>query len=156
MYHTDFPGGPVAKTLVPNAGGLGLIPGQGTRSPIPQLRMWVRSLKEPSATTKTLWISTKTWCSQIIFFNYIIKWRKHSRQASVYFNSSWKSRKCCYPQLKVWHTTTCFSYKNRGEVKWDWKAECDKILMLISSLFRLFLKSKLHKTHFFWSSLDCL
>ena len=33
----DFPGGPVAKT--PNAGGLGLIPGQGTRSHILQLKI---------------------------------------------------------------------------------------------------------------------
>ena len=28
----DFPGGPVAKTLCPSAGGLGSIPGQGIRS----------------------------------------------------------------------------------------------------------------------------
>ena len=32
-----FPGGPVAKT--PNAGGLGLIPGQGTRSHMLQLKI---------------------------------------------------------------------------------------------------------------------
>ena len=32
----NFPGGPVAKT--PNARGLGLIPGQGTRSHMSQLR----------------------------------------------------------------------------------------------------------------------
>ena len=32
-----IPGGPVAKT--PNTGGLGLIPGQGTRSCMPQLRL---------------------------------------------------------------------------------------------------------------------
>ena len=29
LCHTDFPGGPEAKTLCPSAGGLGLIPGQG-------------------------------------------------------------------------------------------------------------------------------
>ena len=32
----DFPGGPVAKT--PNTGGLGSIPGQGTRPHMLQLR----------------------------------------------------------------------------------------------------------------------
>ena len=36
--HGNFPAGPVAKTPSPNAGGLGLIPSQGTRSHIPQLR----------------------------------------------------------------------------------------------------------------------
>ena len=35
----DFPGGPVAKPQAPNAGGLGSIPGQGTRFHIPQLRV---------------------------------------------------------------------------------------------------------------------
>ena len=30
----DFPGGPVAETPCTNAGGLGSIPGQGTRSHI--------------------------------------------------------------------------------------------------------------------------
>ena len=35
-YERNFPGGPVAKT--PNARGLGLIPGQGTRSHVSQLR----------------------------------------------------------------------------------------------------------------------
>ena len=39
---------------IPNAGGVGLIPGQGTKSHMSQL-------KNPSATTKTT-------CSQIIFF----------------------------------------------------------------------------------------
>ena len=34
----DFPGGPVVKTLPPNAGGPGLTPGPGTRSHIPQKR----------------------------------------------------------------------------------------------------------------------
>ena len=33
----DFPGGPVARTPVPNAGGLDSIPGQGTGSHMPQL-----------------------------------------------------------------------------------------------------------------------
>ena len=34
----DFPGGPVAKTSIPNTGGQGLIPDQGTRSHMLQLR----------------------------------------------------------------------------------------------------------------------
>ena len=34
----DFPGGPVAKTPTPNAGGQGSIPGRRTRSHMPQLR----------------------------------------------------------------------------------------------------------------------
>ena len=42
----DFPGGPVAETPCTNAGGLGSIPGQGTRSHMLQLRI-------PNATTKT-------------------------------------------------------------------------------------------------------
>ena len=33
----DFPGGPVAKTLSSKAGGLGLIPVQGTRSHMPHV-----------------------------------------------------------------------------------------------------------------------
>ena len=35
---TGLPSGLVAKTLTPSAGGLGSIPGQRTRSHIPQLR----------------------------------------------------------------------------------------------------------------------
>ena len=34
----DFPRGPVAKTLLPVQGGMGLIPGQEARSHIPQLK----------------------------------------------------------------------------------------------------------------------
>ena len=47
----DFPGGRVTRPHTPNAGDLGLIPGQGTRSPILQPKI-------PHA-------STKTQCSQI-------------------------------------------------------------------------------------------
>ena len=47
----DFPGGPVAKTQHSSAGGPGLIPGQGTRSHMPQ--------------PKILSATTKTWSSQI-------------------------------------------------------------------------------------------
>ena len=35
----DFPGGPVARFRAPNAEGPGSIPGQGTRSPMIQLRV---------------------------------------------------------------------------------------------------------------------
>ena len=38
MSSVDFPGGPVAKLCAPNARALGLIPSQGTRSHILQLR----------------------------------------------------------------------------------------------------------------------
>ena len=34
----DFLDGPIINTCTPSAGGLGLIPGQGTRSPRPQLK----------------------------------------------------------------------------------------------------------------------
>ena len=43
---------------VPNSGGLGVIPGQGTRSHTLQL-------KTPHAPEKILWAATKTWQSQI-------------------------------------------------------------------------------------------
>ena len=36
---SDFPGGPVAKTPAPNAGGLGSIPVQGTKSHLLQLKL---------------------------------------------------------------------------------------------------------------------
>ena len=42
----------------PSAGGLGSLPGQGTRSRMPQLKI-------PHATTKILCTATKTRCSQI-------------------------------------------------------------------------------------------
>ena len=41
----------------PNAGDLGSIPGQGTRSHMPQLS-WHAATKDPYA-------ATKTWCSQV-------------------------------------------------------------------------------------------
>ena len=44
----------MAKTLVPNAGGPGVIPGQGTRSSMPQVRLEMLKLKIPHATTKML------------------------------------------------------------------------------------------------------
>ena len=53
-----FPGDPVAKTAFPMQGAQGLIPGQGTRSHMPQLRVHMPQLKILSATTKT-------WCNQI-------------------------------------------------------------------------------------------
>ena len=52
----DFPGGPEAKTL--NPGGPGLIPDQGTRSYMPQVRVCMSQLK-------ILHAAAKTWSSQI-------------------------------------------------------------------------------------------
>ena len=49
----DIPGGPVAKTLHSNAGDLGLIPGQETRSHLMQLSVPLPQLKIPHATSKT-------------------------------------------------------------------------------------------------------
>ena len=54
----DFPRGPVAKTLASSAQGPGSIPGQGTRSHMPQLRAHILQLKISS-------VATKTWYSQI-------------------------------------------------------------------------------------------
>ena len=59
---TDFPGGPVAKT--PNAGGLGLIPGQGTRSHLPHLKIPSASPKIPHVAMKMPLAATKTWYSK--------------------------------------------------------------------------------------------
>ena len=42
---TDFPGGPVVRTQAPNAGGLGSIPGQGTRSHMSQLKISHTAIK---------------------------------------------------------------------------------------------------------------
>ena len=47
MRLRDFPAGPVAKTL--NAGGLGLIPGQGTRSHTLPLRIHMPQLRSRAA-----------------------------------------------------------------------------------------------------------
>ena len=41
----QFPGGPEAKTLSSQWGGLGSISGQGTRSHVPQLRVHMLHLK---------------------------------------------------------------------------------------------------------------
>ena len=40
------------RLRAPSAGGLGLIPGQGSRSHIPQLRVLMLQLKIPDAVTK--------------------------------------------------------------------------------------------------------
>ena len=56
----DFPGGPGAKALTANAGGLGLILGQGTKACMPQLK-----IKDPEKKKKILLAATKTQCSQI-------------------------------------------------------------------------------------------
>ena len=39
LHYWGFPGDTVAGDRVPGAGGLGLIPGQGTRSHVPQLNL---------------------------------------------------------------------------------------------------------------------
>ena len=52
MQARDFPGGPVAKTSHSHAGAPGLIPAQGARSHVPQLRLFVLQLKVPHAATK--------------------------------------------------------------------------------------------------------
>lgn len=52
----DFPDGPVAQdSMLPYAGGLGWIPGWGTRSHIPSLKTLhaTKEDQEPSVTTKT-------------------------------------------------------------------------------------------------------
>lgn len=54
------PGGPVAKNCSPNAGGLGSIPDQGTRSRMPQLRVGMLRLQIPHVTVKT---DDLTYCS---------------------------------------------------------------------------------------------
>ena len=46
------------RLCTPSAGGLGLIPDQGARSYMPQLSIFMQQLK-------SLWITTKTQCSQI-------------------------------------------------------------------------------------------
>ena len=46
------------RLFTPSAGGLGLIPDQGARSDKPQLSIFMQQLK-------SLWITTKTQCSQI-------------------------------------------------------------------------------------------
>ena len=52
------------RLCTPNSGGLGSIPGQGTRSHMPQLRVRMPQLKIPHA-------ATKTRCSQINIKIYI-------------------------------------------------------------------------------------
>ena len=70
----DFPGDPIAETHAPNAGGLGLILGQGTIPHMLQLRVHMPQLKIlPIVTerfhvplqTEDLHATTKTQCSQI-------------------------------------------------------------------------------------------
>ena len=43
----EFPGGPVAKTRVPNAEGLGLIPHRETRSRMLQWRVLIAATEVP-------------------------------------------------------------------------------------------------------------
>ena len=50
----DFPCGPVAKTPRSQCRGPGLIPGQGTRSHLPQLRVPMPQLRVPMLQLKDL------------------------------------------------------------------------------------------------------
>ena len=56
---------PWLRLHTPNAGGLGSIPGQGTRSHMSQLRVRMPHLKIPNATKKIPHATSKTWCSQV-------------------------------------------------------------------------------------------
>ena len=47
-----FPGGPVAKTLVPNAVGPGSTPGQGITSHVPQLKDFSCCNEDPAQPNK--------------------------------------------------------------------------------------------------------
>ena len=49
----DFPGGPETNILHYNSGALGSIPGQGTKSHMPQLRMFMPQLNIPHVARKT-------------------------------------------------------------------------------------------------------
>ena len=60
----DIPGDPGLRLHAPNAGGPGLIPGQGTRSRMPQLRVHMPQLKDP-ATKRSRILQLRPWCSQI-------------------------------------------------------------------------------------------
>ena len=51
MKMRDF-SGDLAKLHAPNAEGLGSIPGQGTRSDMPQLRVHIPQLKVPHTATR--------------------------------------------------------------------------------------------------------
>ena len=53
-----LPSCPVAKSGTHSAGGLGLLPGQGTRSRMPQLKV-------PHATIKIPYAATRIQCNQI-------------------------------------------------------------------------------------------
>ena len=53
LWFWVFPGGPLVKIHAPNAEGLGSIPGQGTRSCMPQLNILQVAMKILCAPTKT-------------------------------------------------------------------------------------------------------
>ena len=54
LLERDFPGGPVVKNLPRNAGDLGLIPGQGTKSShaVEQLSLHATATEKPSQCSK--------------------------------------------------------------------------------------------------------
>ena len=49
VKYGDIPGGTAIKIRAPNSGGLGSIPGPGTRSYMPQLRSPIAATKEPAS-----------------------------------------------------------------------------------------------------------
>ena len=51
------------RLCAPNAGGLGSIPGQATRSRMPQLRVHMLQMKIPHAATKISHTATKIPCA---------------------------------------------------------------------------------------------
>ena len=64
---------PWPSLIAPDAGGLGLIPGQGTRSHKPQIRVCMSRLKIAHATLKTEDPpAAKTQCSQVHFFFFFV------------------------------------------------------------------------------------
>ena len=66
-HHEDFPGGPLTKNPSFKSGGLGLIPGQGTRFHIPQLKAHMLKLKSclSQLRLKIPYVPTKTQWSQM-------------------------------------------------------------------------------------------
>ena len=60
----DFPGAQWLRLCAPNTGGPGLIPGQGTRARMTQLRACMPQLKILHAAMKILRVTTKTRHSQ--------------------------------------------------------------------------------------------
>ena len=65
---------------VPKAGGLGSIPGQGTSSHMPQLRVHMLQLKILRAATKTNQINKQKWLRPAVVWG--LPWRLSSKEAA--------------------------------------------------------------------------